>query len=202
MTPPILWQPDEARVERATLTRYARWLAERHGVETEGYHDLWQWSVTDLEGFWASIWEFFDVRASSPYERVLGRRDDARRGMVPGRDAQLRRARVPRPRPGGRRGAACLGAAPARRDELGRARGRDAAPRLGAPPSRDRARRPGRRVPAEHPRGRDRLPCVREPRCDLVELLARLRRPQRRRPLRADRAADPPRRRRLSLWRP
>ena len=74
MTPPILWQPDEARVERATLTRYARWLAERHGVETEGYHDLWQWSVNDLEGFWASIWEFFDVRASSPYERVLGRR--------------------------------------------------------------------------------------------------------------------------------
>ena len=42
--PPVLWAPDDARIERATLTRYARLLAER-GVETEGYHDLWRWSV-------------------------------------------------------------------------------------------------------------------------------------------------------------
>jgi acetoacetyl-CoA synthetase len=71
--PPVVWAPDEARIERATLTRYARRLAE-HGVETEGYHDLWSWSVENLEEFWASIWEFFGVRASSPYERALARR--------------------------------------------------------------------------------------------------------------------------------
>jgi len=72
-TPPVLWAPDETRVERATLTRYRRGLAEQ-GVETAGYHDLWRWSVESLEEFWASIWEFFDVGASSPYERVLGSR--------------------------------------------------------------------------------------------------------------------------------
>ncbi len=72
-TPPILWAPDEARVERATITAYARRLAER-GVETEGYHDLWRWSVEHIDDFWASIWETFDVRASTPYERVLGSR--------------------------------------------------------------------------------------------------------------------------------
>ena len=72
-TPPVLWAPDEARVERATLTRYRRRLAEQ-GVDTAGYHDLWQWSVGSLEAFWASIWEFFDVRSSAPYERVLGSR--------------------------------------------------------------------------------------------------------------------------------
>ena len=72
--PPILWAPDEARIERATLTRYARWLAGR-GVETEGYHDLWQWSVDDLEGFWGSVWEFFEVRSSAPYQRVLASRE-------------------------------------------------------------------------------------------------------------------------------
>jgi acetoacetyl-CoA synthetase len=72
--PPILWAPDDARSERATLTRYARWLAETRGVETSGYHDLWRWSTTDLEGFWASIWDFFEIQASVPYERVLGSR--------------------------------------------------------------------------------------------------------------------------------
>jgi acetoacetyl-CoA synthetase len=72
--PPILWAPDESRVERASLTRYARWLAESRGVETTGYHDLWRWSTTDLEGFWASIWEFFGIQSSTTYERVLGAR--------------------------------------------------------------------------------------------------------------------------------
>ena len=29
----------------------------------------------ELEEFWASIWEFCGVRASKPYERVLGSRE-------------------------------------------------------------------------------------------------------------------------------
>jgi acetoacetyl-CoA synthetase len=37
------------------------------------YHSLWRWSVRDLEGFWASMWEYFDVDGS--YERVLGSRE-------------------------------------------------------------------------------------------------------------------------------
>ncbi len=74
-TPPILWAPEAGRIERATITRYARWLAEAHGVETAGYHDLWRWSVTDIEAFWGSIWEFFDILASRPFERVLGSRE-------------------------------------------------------------------------------------------------------------------------------
>jgi len=73
-TPPVLWAPDEARIERATLTRYARRLAEQ-GVQTAGYHDLWRWSVEHLDEFWASVWEFFEVRSSAPYQRVLASRE-------------------------------------------------------------------------------------------------------------------------------
>ena len=74
MAPPILWAPDEQRVEHATLTRYAHWLAESRGVETSSYDDLWRWSTTELEEFWASIWHFFAIDCSAPYERVLGSR--------------------------------------------------------------------------------------------------------------------------------
>ena len=70
-TPPIHWQPDDARIERATITRYARWLAETGGIRTSGYHDLWRWSVTELEAFWSSIWDFFGVRSSQAYGSVL-----------------------------------------------------------------------------------------------------------------------------------
>jgi acetoacetyl-CoA synthetase len=70
MAEKLLWKPTPERIERATITRFAR------AVGRDGpYDELWRWSVDDLEGFWASIWDFFDVQASAPYERVLGGRE-------------------------------------------------------------------------------------------------------------------------------
>jgi acetoacetyl-CoA synthetase len=73
--PPVLWEPSAERIENATLTRYQRFVEERLGRTFGAYEELWQWSVDDVEAFWASIWDFFDVRASAPYERVLGPRE-------------------------------------------------------------------------------------------------------------------------------
>src|SRR4051812_6176668 len=67
-TPTLLWEPPEALVERALMTRYMRWLDR--GFTT--YDELWRWSVEDLEGFWASIWEFFEV--DSGHDEVLAKR--------------------------------------------------------------------------------------------------------------------------------
>ncbi|MEA2426764.1 MAG: acetoacetyl-CoA synthetase [Thermoleophilaceae bacterium] len=75
--PEPLWQPTDERRERATITRYGRWLRDERGVEVDpdgDYNELWRWSVDHLDEFWASIWDFFEVEASEPYERVLGDR--------------------------------------------------------------------------------------------------------------------------------
>ncbi len=69
--PKLLWQPSEALVESSELTRYMRSL----GRGFESYDDLWRWSVGDLEAFWASLWDWFGIEASQPYERVLARRE-------------------------------------------------------------------------------------------------------------------------------
>src|SRR5271168_4408684 len=69
-----LWEPSAERRERATLTRCERWLEEREGRSFADYDELWRWSVDDLEAFWASIWDFCEVRASRPYDRVLEQR--------------------------------------------------------------------------------------------------------------------------------
>ncbi len=53
------------RVQRATLTRYTAWLEREHGLRFDDYARLWEWSVSDLDAFWASIVEFFEVRFSS-----------------------------------------------------------------------------------------------------------------------------------------
>ncbi|MBV9465816.1 MAG: AMP-binding protein, partial [Solirubrobacterales bacterium] len=71
--PELLWEPSRERIERATLTRYARSLEQTRGLRFEGYHDLWRWSVTDVEAFWGSIAEFFEVRFERPAGSVLGR---------------------------------------------------------------------------------------------------------------------------------
>jgi acetoacetyl-CoA synthetase len=73
--PPVLWRPSRERVERARITEYARWLGQTRGLELDGYADLWQWSVDDLDAFWGSLWEFFDVRASTPFASVLASRE-------------------------------------------------------------------------------------------------------------------------------
>jgi acetoacetyl-CoA synthetase len=71
----LLWTPSQERIRSANLTAYMRWLGECRGLELADYEALWHWSVDELEAFWASIWDFFDVRASQPYERVLARRE-------------------------------------------------------------------------------------------------------------------------------
>jgi acetoacetyl-CoA synthetase len=73
--PPIVWMPSEERIASATITRYREWVNQTRGLRLEDYGGLWQWSVDELEEFWASIWEFFEVEASEPYDRVLTRRE-------------------------------------------------------------------------------------------------------------------------------
>ena len=69
----LLWSPSAERIAAARLTDYLAWLAAR-GRKFESYAALWQWSVTELDAFWGSLWDYFDIRASQPFERVLGRR--------------------------------------------------------------------------------------------------------------------------------
>jgi acetoacetyl-CoA synthetase len=56
------------------MTRFMRFAGERRGELFADYDELWHWSVGELEEFWASIWEFCGVRASTLYEQVLSDR--------------------------------------------------------------------------------------------------------------------------------
>jgi acetoacetyl-CoA synthetase len=71
----LLWEPSPEARERAVLSAYMGWLRETRGLQLGDYEALWRWSVDDLDGFWGSVWEYFEVRSTAPYERVLGRRE-------------------------------------------------------------------------------------------------------------------------------
>jgi acetoacetyl-CoA synthetase len=52
---------------------YQDWLAAQRGLTFDDYDALWRWSTTDLEAFWQSIWDYFDLRSSTPHTAVLER---------------------------------------------------------------------------------------------------------------------------------
>jgi acetoacetyl-CoA synthetase len=70
----LLWTPGPERAEGSNLAAFTRWLGAERGLRFAGYHELWRWSVTDLEAFWQAVWDWFGVDASVPPMRVLGRR--------------------------------------------------------------------------------------------------------------------------------
>jgi acetoacetyl-CoA synthetase len=70
----VLWEPTDDFKNRAVITRYLKWLAAEKGLCFEDYTGLWEWSVREIEDFWQSLWEFFEVKASRPYTRVLSDR--------------------------------------------------------------------------------------------------------------------------------
>jgi acetoacetyl-CoA synthetase len=73
--PEKLWEPSAGLVERSRLTEFRRWLHEERGLDLTDYHELWRWSVADLEGFWGAIWDFFEVQADGEPVPVLPARE-------------------------------------------------------------------------------------------------------------------------------
>ena len=71
----LLWEPSEELKENANISHYMRWLEDEKGLSFDDYGELWEWSVVEIEEFWASIWEYFEVEASRPYEKVLTERE-------------------------------------------------------------------------------------------------------------------------------
>ena len=56
------------------MARYRRWLREQRGLDFPDYEALRRWSVSDLDAFWQSIWDYFDLRSPTPHSAVLAQR--------------------------------------------------------------------------------------------------------------------------------
>ena len=67
----LLWEPREEWLAEANVTAFRNWVNETRNLALKDHDELRQWSVDQLEDFWAAIWEYFDVQSSAPYECVL-----------------------------------------------------------------------------------------------------------------------------------
>ncbi|QKT10284.1 acetoacetate--CoA ligase [Rhodococcus sp. W8901] len=62
--------PADAR-DTTRVGAFMDWLGAERGVRVENWDDLYRWSVEDVEGFWAAIWDHFGVVTHRPYRQVL-----------------------------------------------------------------------------------------------------------------------------------
>ena len=156
--PPILWTPDPDVRATTRVGAYLDWLWRERGLRFAGYDDLLRWSTSDLDGFWGSIWDHFEVSSETHSGPALA--DETMPGARWFPTAHLNWAEHCL-RLAGRLGSDTVVVARSQtrdrmtltadelRDEVGRVR-------AGLERPRGRPRRPGRRLPAERPRGRRR----------------------------------------------
>ena len=69
----VLWTPTPERADATRMAAFIRWLEAERSLKFADYDALWRWSITDLDAFWAAIWDFFQVRASQPYTKMLAK---------------------------------------------------------------------------------------------------------------------------------
>ena len=67
----LLWEPSAAFREASTMTDYLRWLERERGLRFADYAALWRWSVDDLEAFWSSVVDYYDIPIRGDRSRVL-----------------------------------------------------------------------------------------------------------------------------------
>ena len=53
---------------------YQNWLRDTRGLSFDTYDALWRWSVTELDAFWQSIWDYSGMRSPTPHRAVLAER--------------------------------------------------------------------------------------------------------------------------------
>lgn len=66
-----LWEPAEERKRQANITRFIGWANKRYGLDIKSYPPLYQWSVENIPAFWATMWEFAEIKASREYDEVV-----------------------------------------------------------------------------------------------------------------------------------
>lgn len=66
-----LWIPSKDRQTNANITRFIQYVNQTFSQTIESYPELYQWSTNNIPDFWAAIWNFANIKASSDYDLVV-----------------------------------------------------------------------------------------------------------------------------------
>jgi len=66
-----MWEPPEERIKNANMTRFIDFVNKRYGQKIDSYNELHEWSINNISDFWASMWDFGEIKASKPYDTIM-----------------------------------------------------------------------------------------------------------------------------------
>jgi len=66
-----LWMPSEERKKQANITRFIRFVSKKHDLKTNSYDELYKWSIENIPDFWATMWEFGEIKASRECDVIV-----------------------------------------------------------------------------------------------------------------------------------
>ena len=66
-----IWSPSPERIARSQLTRFMRFVRERHRAPVPDYAALHRWSIEFPENFWSALWDFCEIRAQTRATQIL-----------------------------------------------------------------------------------------------------------------------------------
>jgi acetoacetyl-CoA synthetase len=67
----MLWKPSEERIKGSNMYKFMQFINGRHGTDFQEYMQLYRWSVKNIRAFWASFWDYADIRYSRTYDSVV-----------------------------------------------------------------------------------------------------------------------------------
>ncbi|MCP4616295.1 MAG: acetoacetate--CoA ligase [Bradyrhizobium sp.] len=56
------------------IALYRQWLADTRGLKFSSFEEMRQWSVRDVDTYWQSIWDYFELQSPTPHSAVLAQR--------------------------------------------------------------------------------------------------------------------------------
>jgi acetoacetyl-CoA synthetase len=70
-TPRLLWTPPQKLKDESNISRYTRWLAEKKNLHFTSYQELWNWSISNIDEFWQTQWEYFEILHDGNFDSVI-----------------------------------------------------------------------------------------------------------------------------------
>jgi acetoacetyl-CoA synthetase len=66
-----IWTPSAERARHTQIYRFMQRVNLKYRMSLNSYPGLWEWSVREIDSFWAEMWDLIGVKASARYTQVI-----------------------------------------------------------------------------------------------------------------------------------
>lgn len=80
----LLWTGSDEYVASSNISKFLKWLKTERNLQFGTYDELWKWSATEIEAFWQSIWDYFEIYSITTPSAALAERVMPRAQWFPG----------------------------------------------------------------------------------------------------------------------